>query len=211
MQIKVIASSMYHSLPVVHSTLLILNAELIFFETKDISMKKIFAVASISTMIMVSPYTFAANEGETSTVTFTGSIKENTCVLANGSLGQVVQLGDVESSVFASAGSASQPVNFTIALEQCDSANASITFSGTTATDEVLSVTGSGTVASGLGIQILENGTPLKVDGSAASAIKAVGAGSADEFNFSARYFALDNSVSAGEANATAQFTVKYQ
>ncbi|MBJ9571959.1 fimbrial protein [Citrobacter braakii] len=174
-------------------------------------MKNIFSVASISTMFMVSASAFAANEGETSTVTFNGSIKENTCVLNSGSVGQIVELGDVESSVLASSGLASQPVNFTISLDQCDSANASITFSGTTETDEVLRVTGTSLVATGVGIQILENGTPLKVDGSASSAIKAVGAGNADEFTFTARYIALSNSISAGQANATAQFTVKYQ
>ncbi|MBA7843253.1 type 1 fimbrial protein [Klebsiella sp. RHBSTW-00484] len=176
-------------------------------------MKKFFSVAIIPALVMASTCAFAVREGETSTVTFKGSIKENTCVLTKASAAQVVILGDVESSVLASANSASQPTNFTISLDECDSANASITFSGTTATDEVLSITGKESVASGVGIQILNSSTylPVKVDGSAPAATMEVGADKANEFNFAARYFALGDNISAGEANATAQFTVKYQ
>ena len=174
-------------------------------------MKPFFSVATLSALVVASTSAFAANQGETSTVMFKGAIKENTCILNNDSVAQVVELGDVESSVLASTGLASQPTSFTISLDQCDSATASITFSGDTATDEALRVTGGETVASGVGIQILENGIPLKVDGSTSSAFKPVGTGKDNKFNFAARYIALGEKVSPGQANATAQFTVKYE
>ncbi|WP_421512190.1 fimbrial protein [Enterobacter sp. JS8-1] len=214
MQIKVIASSMYHSLPAVHSTLLILNAELIFFETKDISMKKIFSIASIASIVMVSASAYAASEGQRGTVEFTGSIKENTCVLNSSSVGQVVPLGEVESSVLSTQGSVSQAKKFSIKLDQCNLASASITFSGIPEKDDVLRVTGTGTVADGVGIQILDidnNATPLKIDGSSPSALKTVGAGGFDEFYLAARYIAFSNNITAGEANGTVSFTVKYE
>lgn len=175
-------------------------------------MKKFFSVVAIPTLVMASVTAFAApNEGETSTVSFNGSIKENTCVLDSNSVAKTVELGDVESSVLASAGLASQPTSFTISLNECASASASVTFSGDTFNDEVLKLTASPTTAAGVGIQILENGTPLKVDGSASSIIKQVGAEGANDFIFAARYIALDNTIESGTANATVQFTVKYE
>lgn len=172
-------------------------------------MKKIFSVASISTMVMVSASAFAANEGETSKVIFSGSIKENTCVINNGSKGQTVALGDVEKSVLAKSGDVSQPVAFTIALDQCDTANATITFKGETppATNDVLT-----TSASGVGIQILDKNTTkvLVVDGSTQAQSINVNSTNPNEFNFTARYFALDNNVAAGNVDSSVDFTVKY-
>lgn len=172
-------------------------------------MNNFFSAVAIPALVMTSVSAFAStNEGETSTVIFKGSIKENTCVLANDSIAQIVELGDVESSVLAKTGRASQPTNFTISLNECDSASASVTFSGDTANEEALNVTGG---ASGVGIQILEGGIPLKVDGSASSIVKQVGDENANDFTFAARYIALNDSINAGVANATVQFTVKYE
>lgn len=181
----------------------------IVFNVKGVLLKKNISALVIPTLVMISVSAFAAtNEGETSSVTFKGSIKENTCVLGKDSVAQIVELGDVESSVLAKTGLASQPTSFTISLNECASASASVTFSGDTANDESLKVIGG---ATGVGIQILENGKPLKVDGSASSVVKKVGADSANDFTFSARYIALDDTIEPGEANATAQFTVKYE
>ncbi|HII4349945.1 TPA: fimbrial protein [Enterobacter cloacae] len=172
-------------------------------------MKTIFSAATITALVMASGSAFAANEGETSTVIFNGSIKENTCVINNGSKGQTVVLGDVEKSVLANLGDVSQPVGFTIALDQCDTANATITFKGETppAKNDVLKTT-----ASGVGIQILDENTTtaLVVDGSTHAQSINVSSSNPNEFNFTARYLALDSNVAAGLANSTVDFTVKY-
>ena len=180
-----------------------------FILTKDLPMKKFLSIVTLPALLMASTSTFAAtSEGETSTISFYGTIKENTCVLDGDSLAKEIDLGTVESSVLAQPGRASLPTSFTISLKDCQAASASLTFSGDTANDETLSVTGG---ATGVGIQILEKGVPLKVDGSASSAIKAVGPTSTNDFTFAARYIALSDTIKTGNANATAQFTVKYQ
>ncbi|WP_431648328.1 fimbrial protein [Enterobacter hormaechei] len=170
-------------------------------------MKKIFSVATITAMVMASASAFAANEGETSSVVFNGSIKENTCVINNGSKGQTVVLGDIEKSVLANQGNYSQPVGFTIALDQCDTANATITFKGETppSINNALKTT-----ASGVGIQILDQNTPVVVDGSTHAQSINVSSTNPNEFDFTARYIALDNNVAVGLANSTVDFTVKY-
>lgn len=170
-------------------------------------MKTIFTVATITAMVMASVPAFAANEGETSTVIFKGSIQENTCVINNGSKGQTVVLGDIEKSVLANQGNFSQPVGFTIALDQCDNANATITFKGETAPSINNALK---TTASGVGIQILDQNTPVVVDGSTHAQSINVSSTNPNEFNFTARYIALDNNVAVGLANSTVDFTVKY-
>lgn len=174
---------------------------------------KLFSVVAIPALVMASASAFAAVEGETSTIQFKGAIKENTCTLDQGSMNQVINLNTVETSVFQNGqGSASQPTNFTIALKDCDSSKASVFFSGdpVEGNDEALKVTGG---AKGVGIQIVEGANVLKVDGSAPSSIKEVNATDATEWLFGARYVALGSAsaIEAGEANATAQFTVNYE
>lgn len=172
---------------------------------------KLFSAVAIPALVMASASAFAAVEGETSTIQFTGAIKENTCTLDQDSMNQKINLNTVETSVFQNGqGAASQPTNFTIALKDCASSTAAIFFSGDHATDEVLKVTGG---AEGVGIQILEGTKVLKVDGSGASSPKEVTPNDAAEWSFGARYVALGSAsdIKPGEANATAQFTVNYK
>ncbi|EHF4936933.1 fimbrial protein [Enterobacter hormaechei] len=174
---------------------------------------KLFSVVAIPALVMASASAFAAVEGETSTIQFTGAIKENTCTLDQGSLNQKINLNTVETSVFQGGqGAASQPTNFTIALKDCAKSSASVFFSGdhVEGNAEALKVTGG---AKGVGIQILEGATVLKVDGSAPSSPKEVDVDKAAEWSFGARYVALGSAsaIEAGEANATAQFTVNYE
>lgn len=166
---------------------------------------KFFSVMAIPALVMSSSSAFAA-QGETSEVRFTGEIKENTCVLDTGSKNLPVELGVVESSVLSEQGKSSQPKPFTITLKDCDLSNASVTFSGETENETALKVNGG---ATGVGIQILENGNLLSVDGSKASAKKDTGSGTAT-FDFAARYIALKNGITGGTADAVAKYTVNY-
>lgn len=170
---------------------------------------KLFSVVAIPALVMASASAFAAVEGETGTVNFTGSIKENTCVLDSESVTKTVNLNDVETSVFQQQGAASQEIPFSIVLKDCDPTKATLTFKGETENDISLKVNGG---AKGVGVQILESGNPIKVDGSAASSQKEITTGGA-EWNFGARYVALTsaNGIEGGAANATAQYTVNYE
>lgn len=172
-------------------------------------MKVKLVSAVVSSFLMMSSSAFAI-QGETSTVIFNGEIVESTCALASGSKNQVVSLGSVSANAFSAVGDTSMAKEFTINLTDCNLDNAtaaSVTFSGDTATDNTLNVTGG---ADGVGIQILQNGTPLVLDGSTASVAQDLEEGS-NTMNFAARYISLDSDVTAGQANATASFTLNYE
>lgn len=172
-------------------------------------MKVKFVTAIVPAFLMLSSSAFAI-EGETSTVIFNGEIVESTCALATGSKNQVVQLGTVSANAFGGAGGTSMAKEFTINLTDCSLDNATaatVTFSGDTAADNALNVTGG---AEGVGLQILQNGTPLNLDGSAASVAQELEEGN-NAMSFAARYIALDDDVTAGLANATASFTLNYE
>lgn len=166
--------------------------------------------ALVPAVLMMSSSAFAA-EGETSTVVFNGEIVESTCALVAGSKGQTVELGSVYANAFTATGGTSLPKAFTINLIDCDvksATTATVTFSGdTTALDTALNVTGG---AKDVGLQILQNGTPLTLDGSTPSVAQTLVDGE-NALEFSARYVALQNTVTAGKANAVANFTMNYQ
>ncbi|MBC3252456.1 fimbrial protein [Serratia fonticola] len=172
-------------------------------------MKVKLVSAIVPALFMMSSSAFAI-EGETSTVIFNGEIVESTCALAANSKNQVVQLGSVSANTFGGAGGTSLSKEFTINLTDCNLDNATsatVTFSGDTATDKALNVTGG---AEGVGLQILQNGTPLTLDGSAASVAQELEEGN-NTMSFAARYVALADDVTAGLANATASFTLNYE
>ncbi|CAI2538699.1 Type-1A pilin [Serratia ficaria] len=73
-----------------------------------------------------------------------------------------------------------------------------------------LSLEGGSGAASGVGIQLLRDNTPLAVDGSQASTTTSLLEG-ANSLSFQAQYIALSDAVTAGAANATADFTLTYQ
>ena len=155
-----------------------------------------------------------AVEGETSSVVFTGNIVEATCELSSGSRSKAVELGDVATTAFiAGAGSTTAPKDFTIDLENCgeSAGSASVTFSGDVLADgEDETLNTSGFATTGVGIQILENGTPLKLNGSQASSAKPLDEGN-NVLPFSARYISTLAITQAGEANAVANFTLNYK
>ena len=170
---------------------------------------KLIAV-TIPAMIMATS-AFAV-EGEHSTVNFNGNIVEATCSLAAGSKDQTVTLGDVSTNAFSGANTTAAEKDFTIDLESCDTAiaqQASLTFSGETANDTALKTSEGDTTK--VGIQILQGGQPLILDGSTASVPLTLTDGDENSMPFSARYIALDEAVAAGAANATANFTVSYE
>ncbi|EPS0499543.1 fimbrial protein [Escherichia coli] len=156
------------------------------------------------------PVSHAAVEGERSTLSFTGKIVESTCSLDTSSDKQNIDLGTISANVFNGSNTFSEQQAFTIQLNDCSTSaysNATLTFRGDTINSNTeLNVTGG---ATNLGLQILENGTPLAMDGSSSTADKALVNGT-NIFDLTTRYIALDNTVGVGAANASVNFMVEY-
>jgi len=183
-------------------------------------MKKTIIAALLPLAFFTSHHAFAEDEVTPpapitvngGTVQFGGSIVNAPCAIDTGAAGLSVDMGQYRVSDFATTGDVSGLTPFNIALSNCAAetyTRAAVTFSGSTATgnNKALSVNGG---AGGVGIQILQNHTPLAVDGSAASTPASLNEGS-NMLTFQAQYISLANAVTPGAANATANFTVTYQ
>lgn len=177
----------------------------------NIFMKNKLAAVIISAISMVSAPVFSAVSGETSTVNFTGKVIQATCSLDTASKNQTVIMDDVPVNFFSGAGSYTSSTDFDIGLENCDTSvaqTATVTFSGSTADDVTLETSDIATTK--VGLQILQDGSPLKLDGSTASAPVTLTDGTSS-LPFAARYISMDDAPAAGDANATANFTLSYQ
>lgn len=125
-----------------------------------------------------------------------------------------VPMGTVHRSQFRGVGSTVGNTSFNIGMS-CDSAiSPTVTFSGTPDSnipDTVLALNnpGSGTSASGVGVQMLYQGSPVMLN-SAVSLGKTTEAGTLT-MALNARYYQTASTIIGGEANATAYFTVKYE
>ncbi|MEQ4664175.1 fimbrial protein [Providencia rettgeri] len=151
-------------------------------------------------------------------INFTGSIVNTPCVVDNDDTSQTVKLGQFRQDAFTGADSTSSPVGFDIKLTGCaidTFKKAAVTFSGIAvpnSTDKLaLTASQAGqSTASGVGIQILQNSAAVKVDGSTPTSAVLLSKGDST-LRFQAQYVALNNQVTAGEANASADFTITYQ
>jgi major type 1 subunit fimbrin (pilin) len=151
-------------------------------------------------------------------VNFAGTIVNTPCVIDNDDASQTVNLGQYRQDGFDGKDSVSSPVGFDIKLTGCATEtfkNASLTFDGNTILDEekilapVASQSGQ-TIATGVGIQILQNNKLVTVNGSKATDAIKLNEGDST-LRFQAQYIALANEVTAGSANASANFTITYQ
>lgn len=97
----------------------------------------------------------------------------------------------------------------------CDAfANVNVTLSGTQHPDvadtSVLALTGQGSagVATGVGVQLLYNGTPLSINN---RIVLKRSAGGQETFPLTARYYQTKNTVTTGTANTSATLNITYQ
>ncbi|MDU2942913.1 MAG: fimbrial protein [Citrobacter sp.] len=143
-----------------------------------------------------------------------GQVIQLACSLNSSTI--TVPLPDALGSEFTARGTTKGERTFTIDLN-CDAGariNASLsgTQSAETSNDSILALSGAGTsgVAKGIGIQLLYDGTPLKLNNNIVLKTSAGG----QEFppgTFTARYFQTKDNVTAGSANATATLNITYQ
>ena len=146
-------------------------------------------------------------------INFTGAIKAAACDISSGA-NQPVPLGDVSTTNFGNPGDVSQATSFSIVLD-CPAGGpdkATVTFSGTAASDPTLLAPDAGTgVATGVAVRINEDDgtTQVKLNTPSATTTLATGA---NTLKFTAQDQALVDrpQITAGVANATAQFTINY-
>jgi len=152
-------------------------------------------------------------------VHFTGTVVDAPCVVDNDSANQTVNLGQIKATTTATPNSAMGSASpFTIHLTDCAMdtyTKAAVQFTGSTLAGEntKLAINGGGagnTTASGIAIQVLDNvGVVVPMDGSAASTAQTLSA-TDNNLQFSAQYIATAAEVTAGAANADANFSISY-
>lgn len=192
-------------------------------KTYSLLLLPVLAVSAFSSVAAV-PETITVDGGN---INFTGSVVNAPCAVDVDHSGKSVMLGQVATNKLVSKGDTSSVVPFTIKLTGCDLAaevaegeevvnytKASITFNGSTIGDDstlALNTSGSGeNLAKNVGIQILQNSKPIKIDGSTATGAASLISGN-NEIPFGATYVATADGAVAGTANSTVSFRVTYE
>jgi len=174
-------------------------------------MKKNLITLAFTAAAIISSASAFATGGQ---VNFQGEIIDTGCDVVNTpSSPLIVNLGSVAKSEFAASGDTSAATGFTLKLTNCPAtvSTAKIKFDGTAfnGDNSVLKLTQDSGVATGVGIQISDvaDVLPLFQDSTA----YALQSGSVEnELNFTARYISVSDTVTAGPANSSANFSVTY-
>ncbi|WOI83348.1 fimbrial protein [Citrobacter braakii] len=167
----------------------------------------------------------SVTEVNAGTINFNGKVVSPPCVVAQSDNSKNVTLNDVAKNQFYGSGASiasvgqvgSQPAEFTIHLEQCDTSQAqdvTFKFNGETDTSnsEVLKNIAASDAATGVGVALFENDgtTPVKINESTTTPlIIPVGAATGEQ-TFKADYIATESTVSIGDVLATATFDVTF-
>jgi major type 1 subunit fimbrin (pilin) len=151
-----------------------------------------------------------AQTATTGTITFTGNITAVPCEIDTSATDSAVSMAKVFANDFTGIGSTTGTTNFKIALKECgDGADgATVTFTGTTDSTNTQAFKTTGD-ATGVALQLVDDtGTPISAG--AASKTYTIAKGP-NTFNFAARYIATSASVTGGQANSTALFSLTYK
>jgi major type 1 subunit fimbrin (pilin) len=144
-------------------------------------------------------------------INFNGEILDTACEIDTGSKDLDVNLGKVSKTDFSGAGSIAAETGFELKLTNCPIVtSATIKFEGTAkdGDNKVIDVKDDVGAAGGVGIQILDasrNVVPLFTPSSSYDLLEGM-----NTLAFTARYYATAAEVTAGPANAVANFTVNY-
>lgn len=152
-----------------------------------------------------------------STITITGTLRDNTCMVSTGSQNFLVDLMTYDARQFSSVGSYSQSIPFSITLSPCGQSVTAvkISFTGTADSDnsQLLALHKGTSNASGLGIQLLDKNKIVQPINQASSNLRWVTLtpGSNNSINYYARLMATRKPIIAGHISATAVFTLEFQ
>ncbi|CAA0241815.1 type 1 fimbrial protein [Acinetobacter baumannii] len=172
--------------------------------------KVLLSILALSTA--VSAQQAMANTG---TIAFKGKIVTSTCQATTDTANQTVQLGTWPTSALSTAGQTTSPQTFQIDLEQCDAGNYTVRLDGTTvsATGDnanLLAVTGG---ATNVGIQVtgLDNKI-VPINTALANGYEfAIPSGSTTATLDLKAFYKATGAATAGDANATANFSIEYK
>ncbi|MEX3098854.1 fimbrial protein [Serratia ureilytica] len=162
---------------------------------------------AVSVVIGVTSFAHAADQGH-GTVTFHGSIIDAPCSIDPDSVDQKIELGDISNVALDDSGT-STPKAFQIHLKSCSTETlktVTTTFTGAQGKDGKLGITGS---AAGAGI-VLTNGDGSKITLGKATNAQSIQDGD-NTLSFSAYVQGDGASVTPGEFNGIADFTMAYQ
>lgn len=148
------------------------------------------------------------------TINFTGTITDASCTITADSKNQTVSLGKIGASSFSAANVTSSGAKFDINLSNCPASisAASVKFVGATDANngDLLALTAGPTSAKGVAVGIYEQDTSTLIPLMKESASKPLSSTQNTKFSFIAKYVSTAASVTPGEANAVADFTVTY-
>lgn len=180
---------------------------------------KISKLAIIATTILGSSLAMAADPAQGGKVHFVGTIVNAACAISADSVDQTVKLGEYRTAHFKATGDKSGIVPFNINLVDCDtevSEKAIVKFNGVADLNDatVLAVSntanGASGAATGVGIEIADaQGKVLTPNNIVTSSEYTLNNGN-NSLGFSARYKSTTDTVTPGEANADATFTISY-
>jgi major type 1 subunit fimbrin (pilin) len=143
-------------------------------------------------------------------INFTGTILDAGCTIDPADVAQTVTLGTISRSAFESVGDVAANTGFSIRLSACPATltSANARFDGPThaSDNRLLAVTGG---ATGVGVAIYEADSATLIPIGIRSADVTL-TGEAGVLSFVAKYMATADTVVAGPANATSQFTISY-
>ncbi|SPX81834.1 Type-1A pilin [Morganella morganii] len=173
-------------------------------------MKKNLLIAVLAAAGIMSTAGALAADGQ---INFVGTITDTSCTVTNDPSNPLtVTLGTVSKNAFTGTGSTAAPTKFAIELTDCPitATSAVVKFDGTSANSDnsALKLTQDVDVATGVGIQ-LSDATGAVVPLYTASNLYNLSEGT-NQLDFVARYLALADTVTAGSANSTSQFTIIY-
>lgn len=165
----------------------------------------------------VNPGASAGTQGTGGQVIFNGSITDSSCNVDSGSTGQTVDLGKWASNYFTSTGSETTKTSFHIKVKDCPASvtTVAVLFDGAREqTDTSLLAINSGG-ASGVAIKLYEHDQTTAVSLGKTTAKQAVTPGSSGstgsaDLEFYADYVSTGATVTAGDANGTANFNMIY-
>ncbi|MEG5747394.1 fimbrial protein [Enterobacter asburiae] len=166
----------------------------------------------ISWLVMIFCGLSQAHDG---TVNIAGVIQDNTCEIASDSQNFVVDMGVMAQKQFRKVGDSSPDKSFSINLEHCGPAasEATVTFSGVadSLNSDLFAIDVSSDSVNGLALGIYDgNGKPVP-PGKTSTGVALKPEQAEAVLDFSARYTAVKDSVTAGSTNVTVTFVINYE
>ncbi|MBI3311774.1 MAG: fimbrial protein [Serratia liquefaciens] len=186
-----------------------ISAKLMLFKTGDITSGNLSG--KIGTLIS-SNGIYPTVWGPEIPIYITGTVTKIACSLNSTSIN--VPLGDISASKFTGPGITLGDKGFDIGLTCDKEAKINVALAGTqnseTTDTSVLALTNAGQTgtASGLGVQLLYGGTPLKINN---NILLKTSPGGQETLPFTARYYQTKTSVTPGKANSSATLNITYQ